>query len=317
MSPGYARNALEHLVMLREAFGLRREPFMDTADPAFYYETMATANGRRRLHECLAGGRGLAAVVGPVGVGKTSLCNAVTAQLLGDSANLVALILDPTFADESELLRAIAASFGFAPPSGAPPRLLREQLKRDLFDATTATPPRQGILIIDEAQLLPEHLLETLRALLNFQLDERKLLSIGLSGQMELADMIARRPNLSDRVALWLALRPLSEGETAGLIDHRLRCAGYSGPQSPFEAEAAHALWRASDGLPRRIGSLARAAMEIAAERGSRTVTPRDVEEAGLRVAPSSMRSSGAKAPALQAAATGPKPWWAWWRRAS
>jgi len=104
LSPGSVGNAIEHPMMLREAFGLRRDPFMDTADPAFYFETMATANGRRRLYECLAGGRGLAAVVGPVGAGKTSLCNAVTAQLLADPSFLVALILDPTFADESELL---------------------------------------------------------------------------------------------------------------------------------------------------------------------------------------------------------------------
>jgi type II secretory pathway predicted ATPase ExeA len=306
-------------MMLREAFGLRRDPFMDTADPAFYFETMATANGRRRLYECLAGGRGLAAVVGPVGAGKTSLCNAVTAQLLADPGFLVALILDPTFADESELLQAIASSFGFDAHAGASPRLAREHLKRDLFEATTSMRTRQGVLIIDEAQLLPEHLLETLRALLNFQLDERKLLSIGLSGQMELAGAIARRPNLSDRVALWLELRPLSEAEAAGLIDHRLRCAGYSAPQSPFESAAIHAVWRASGGLPRRIGSRARAAMEVAAERGSRTVTARDVEDAEARIAPDRALDPSPDAPAIEVQQSGAKAknWWTWWRRAS
>src|SRR6516162_4447590 len=99
--------------MLLDAFGLQRDPFMDTADPAFYFETMATASNRRRLFDCLAGGRGLAAVLGPVGAGKTTLCNAVTAQLLDDERYLVGLILDPTFESETAMLAAIAAAFGF------------------------------------------------------------------------------------------------------------------------------------------------------------------------------------------------------------
>src|SRR5450755_1453422 len=38
--------------MFREAFGLRRDPFLDTADPAFYYETISCAHAKRRLADC-------------------------------------------------------------------------------------------------------------------------------------------------------------------------------------------------------------------------------------------------------------------------
>jgi general secretion pathway protein A len=296
--------------MLLEAFGLQRDPFVDTADPAFYYETMATASNRRRLYDCLAQGRGLAVVLGPVGAGKTSLFNAVTAHLLDDPRFIVGLILDPTFDSEAQLLETIIAALGFpaSPASieaGVQPRRLREHLKRCLFE-TTATDGRQAILLIDEAQLLPDQLLETLRTLLNFQLDERKLLSIGLAGQAEIVQAILRRPNLSDRVALWLDLRPLTEPEAGGLIDHRLRCAGYARERSPFAPDALHELWRRSQGLPRRLGALAREALEIAAERGARDVSHVDIEDAAHRLPPILDAMNGASALA--------RPWWQFWK---
>lgn len=293
--------------MLVEAFGLRQDPFLDTADPAFYFETIACAHARRRLTECLAQGRGLALVVGPVGAGKTTLCNAAQQNLVADNRYLVGLILDPTFESESELLAGIAASFGFDQPSDSGSRARKEQLKRGLFAVATEQ-NRQAVLFIDEAQLMKEELLETLRALLNFQLDDRKLLSIAVFGQMELEAAVVRRPNLRDRVALWLALRPLAESEAAALLDHRLRCAGYAGAASPFDARAASALWRHSGGLPRRLTSLAREAMEIAAEVSRRVVTLQDVELAVGRLGP-------IEAP--QRLARDQRPWWRLWRAAS
>ena len=296
--------------MLLEAFGLQRDPFVDTADPAFYFETMATASNRRRLFDCLAQGRGLGVVLGPVGAGKTTLFNAVTARLVGDPRFVVGLILDPTFENEGQLLEAIIAALGF--PAGpleasgsASPRQLREHLKRCLFEATAAD-GRQAILLVDEAQLLPDELLETLRTLLNFQLDERKLLSIGLAGQDEIVRAILRRPNLSDRVALWLDLRPLTESEAGGLVDHRLRCAGYARERSPFGPEAMHDLWRRSQGLPRRLGALARESMEVAAERGAHDVTRADIDDAARRLPPIQLPVNGA--------AEFARPWWQFWK---
>jgi general secretion pathway protein A len=295
--------------MLLDAFGLQRDPFADTADPAFYFETMANASNRRRLYECLAQGRGLAVVLGPVGAGKTSLFNAVTARLLEDPRSLVGLILDPTFADESQLLAATVAALGFPPIAlrDATPRDLREHLKRQLFESTVPH-SRQAILLIDEAQLLPQALLESLRALLNFQLDDRKLLSIGLAGQAEISNAILRRPNLSDRVALWLDIGPLTEAESAGLIEHRLRRAGFAGDRSPFAVDALHELWLLSGGLPRRLGAHARESLEIAAERASRQVAVADVRDAARRLPPTASETI------VLEATNARRPWWQLWR---
>jgi len=299
------------IAMFLENFGLSRDPFLDTADPAFFYETMPGAHGRRRLVECLGSGRGLAVVVGAIGAGKTTLFNAAASELYADERNLVGLILDPTFASEAELLTTIADCFGFEFDPDASLRDMKESLKRSLFDAASH---KQPILLIDEAQLLPEPMLETLRSLLNYQLDERKLLAIALSGQLELADAILRRPNFSDRVAFWLELAPLRESESTGLIEHRLRQAGYAGGRSPFDDDALHALWLRSKGVPRRLITLAREALEVAAERSQRAVTLADVDAAQARVVPAST-SHVSVAPRTTAMVA--HPWWQWWRRAS
>ncbi|MBV8340194.1 MAG: AAA family ATPase [Candidatus Eremiobacteraeota bacterium] len=300
------------IAMFLEAFGLARDPFVDTADPAFYYDTLPGAHARRRLADTLARGRGLAVVVGPIGAGKTSLFNAVQHDMLVSERHAVASILDPTFSDEAELLIAIADAFGFDIDPALPVRAIKDALKRALFDA--ASRGLQPILFIDEAQLLPATLLEPLRALLNYQLDDRKLLSIAVSGQMEFASVIAAQPNISDRVALWIELGPLSAPEAAGLLHHRLRCAGFAGNQSPFDDEALHELWRHSHGLPRRLTTLAREAMEVAAEYARSRVRSSDVRDALARVAPTGGHDVDA---ARAAAPDAPRPWWQWWRRAS
>lgn len=284
--------------MFVEAFGLRRDPFMDTADPTFYYETIACANGRRRLAECLLAGRGLAAILGPIGAGKTTMCNAVLQDVLSSPASRAGLILDPAFDDESAFLIAIADSLDIDAGDDvhASVRTIKDRLKRALFESVHAG--TQYVLFVDEAQLLPEQLLESLRSLLNYQTDDRKLLAVALSGQPELAQTLARHPGLADRIALWLELGPLAESEAAALLDHRLRRAGYAGSQSPFSPEAASLAWRASGGLPRRLTAVAREAMEVAAERGSRTIDVGDVEAARKRIAPSILANAPNAPPA-------------------
>jgi general secretion pathway protein A len=303
--------------MFRETFGLRQDPFLDTADPAFFYETISCAHAKRRLTDCLAQGHGLAVVVGPIGAGKTTLLNAAQEPLLLDERFLVAAILDPTFDAEADLLDGILGAFGFEIPPEPGVRRRKDALKRALF-ASATDDARQAVLFIDEAQVLAPPLLESLRSLLNYQLDDRKLLSIALAGQPELIETLRAQPNFSDRIALLLQLRPLAASEAAAMIDHRLRQAGYSRPESPFGDEAAALLWKRSAGLPRRLTVLARESMEEAAQNGRSTVSAADVEAAAANFISGSVAmgdvppATRGRAPSLRAL-----PWWMFWRRAS
>jgi general secretion pathway protein A len=303
--------------MFVETFGLRRDPFLDTADPAFYYETISCAHAKRRLTECLAQGRGLAVVVGPIGAGKTTLLNAAQEPLLEDERFLVAAVLDPSFADEAELLDGIIGAFGFDAPAGSSVRVRKDALKRALF-SSAIDDGRQAVLFIDEAQTLNPQLLESLRGLLNYQLDDRKLLSIVLAGQPELAAALRAQPNFSDRIALLLQLRPLTESEAAAMIDHRLRHAGYARPDSPFSAGAAAQLWRRAGGLPRRLTVLARESMEEAAQNGRTSVGESDVAAAAANlIGEPAVHENPPAAMADRQEPLATMPWWMFWRRAS
>jgi general secretion pathway protein A len=113
------------------------------------------------------------------------------------------------------------------------------------------------VLIIDEAQNLSAEALEQVRLLTNLETNTQKLLQIILLGQPELRDLLARKDlrQLSQRITARFHLTPLDENETQQYLRHRFAVAG--GPQFPFAADALHALFRYSKGIPRLLNIIA------------------------------------------------------------
>jgi general secretion pathway protein A len=120
---------------------------------------------------------------------------------------------------------------------------------------------KRVLLIIDEAQALPDESMDELRMLSNLQSDEQLLLQIMLVGQPELREKL-KKPLLSpfaQRVAGTYHLSPLSEEETRAYIGHRLEKAG--GKADVFEPETLAFIYQASHGFPRSINLLCDAAL--------------------------------------------------------
>lgn len=110
---------------------------------------------------------------------------------------------------------------------------------------------------MDEAQSLPDELLEEIRLLGNIETATSKLLNIVLSGQPELADRL-NQPSLrqlKQRLALRCELRTLTLEETAAYISGRIRIAG-GNPQGIFSRQAVIAIHEASAGIPRTVNVL-------------------------------------------------------------
>src|SRR5205085_6470825 len=108
---------------------------------------------------------------------------------------------------------------------------------------------RNNVLVIDEAQNLAPEVLEQLRLLTNLETSERKLLQIILIGQPELRAMLARPEleQLAQRVIARYHLGPLTEGESALYVRHRLEVCGLPGPL-PFDRGALKRVHHASGG---------------------------------------------------------------------
>ncbi|MBI4126917.1 MAG: AAA family ATPase, partial [Deltaproteobacteria bacterium] len=185
------------------------------------------------------------------GSGKTTLTRALLDRL--PSTVATALIVHPQLAPH-ELIRAILRDFGIPIRSLLPQRML-ESLRRFLL--RIAEGGGTALVIIDEAQLLSRETLEAVRLLTNFETDKQKLLQILLVGQPELAETLAGHDlrQLRQRIALRLALKPMSFDETERYVHHRLeRCSGERPPT--FESGALRTIHRESGGYPRLVNMM-------------------------------------------------------------
>jgi type II secretory pathway predicted ATPase ExeA len=260
-------------------FGLERDPFLDTADPHFYRTTPGLMRARDRLVGGILESRGLQAVVGDPGTGKTSLMAQLERELLGRDEVRLGKILDPSFSTETEFLLGVARSFGLALPPRSP-AALKNALKNYLYDAAVL----DGLtlaLLVDEAQNASDDVFEVLRLLLNYDVPQRKLLNVVLFGQTELRGRVEGRRNLADRVDEWIALDPLDPAEARALVAHRVaRAGGAADADAVFDDDALDVVVGAAGGTPRRLLTLAHATLREAAAFGRPRATRTDAEAA-------------------------------------
>jgi general secretion pathway protein A len=242
--------------------GLRQEPFSTSPDPAFFYESASHKAVLYRLQIAIKLKRGLSLVLGDVGMGKTTLSRRLLQLLKREEKVSSHLILNPAYETEVEFLTALVKLFGITPPAGTLPvaRYL-EILEGYLFERGVEE-DRTVVLLIDEAQRLSSSSLELLRALLNYETNEYKLLQLILMGQMELLPRIREMKNLWDRISLKCVIDPLDQADTEALIAFRLRTAGYTARRNLFTADAIQEIYRHSRGSPRRITTLCHDALE-------------------------------------------------------
>ena len=259
--------------------GLDREPFATNPDPAFFYlspqyrSTLANLIIEFRLK------RGLSVVLGDIGTGKTTLGRKLVQMLRERTGFVFHMVLDPTYPSEELFFNALMRTLGIDMPFPSPTLVdYREVLERFLFQK--GVEERQTVvLIIDEAHKLSATTLEALRVLLNYETNEAKLLQLVLLGQMELLPILRRLSNFEDRISLKCVLKPLDLMETNGMIQFRLREAGYRSPVALFSDEAVEEIWEYTEGYPRRLSLLCHQLLRRLASHRERTVERLAVEE--------------------------------------
>lgn len=235
--------------------GLTREPFSNSPDPNFLYDSRQHASCLQQLEIAVRLRRGLSVVVGDIGTGKTTLCRRFV-RLLAPAGNVsVHLLLDPYFPNPEAFLRVL---FGFFTGHEAAPGLSAWQLKEGIKKVLFKLGVKEGrlvVLIVDEGQKLSPECLELLRELLNYETNAQKLLQIVVFAQREIEPVLAAMPNLLDRVNCYHSLRPLNFAETRAMIRFRLgeAAADRSAVPDLFSNWACLAIHRASGGYPRRI----------------------------------------------------------------
>lgn len=251
-------------------FGLWGKPFSLSPDPRFFFNH---STQRPAFDAILAGIRrreGILVLTGEVGVGKTTLCRAVLKAL--DRKTFSAFVPDP-FLSREDLLKTLLVDFGVVSideiRSGRLQGATRTDLSYPLYEFLASLQPLQAfaVVMIDEAQNLPPHLLEEIRILADLE-DKQKLLQMLLIGQPELELSLAKYEmrQVRQRLSLQCELLPLKRQDVGPYIAHRLMVAGNNSTLQ-FSPAAVDRIWEVSNGIARVInlvcdGALARTAQE-------------------------------------------------------
>jgi general secretion pathway protein A len=266
--------------MYTEYFGLRESPFSIAPDPRFLYMSEQHREALAHLVFGLNSDGGFVLLTGDVGTGKTTVCRCLLEQI--PEGTETAFIFNPRLT-VIELLETICDEFGIDRETG------RESIKTyvDLLNRYLLDIHGQGkkaILIIDEAQNLSADLLEQLRLLTNLETNQKKLLQIILMGQPELRNKLddPELKQLSQRIVARYHLGPLTAGETAAYVVHRLSVAGCD--DRLFTENALKKVYHVSEGIPRIINLVCDRAMLAAFSEDTRKIGPGLVKKAAAEV---------------------------------
>ncbi len=236
--------------MYIDYYGFSAKPFQLSPDPRFFFGSRVHNRALAYLRYGLSQGEGFIVVTGGIGTGKTTLVKSLFDEL--DTDRVVAAQLVTTQLEADEMLRSVVAAFGL-PYEDAGKAVLLKRFEDFLRDR--ARRGRRVLLVVDEAQNLPAQSLEELRMLSNFQVAASPLLQSFLLGQEEFRVTLQEpgMEQLRQRVIASCHLTPLSEAETREYIEHRLHVVGWQGSEPHFHEEAFGAIYRYTEGVPRRV----------------------------------------------------------------
>ncbi len=259
--------------MYLEYYQLSQKPFQINTDPAFLWlgekHQEALATFKYGLYE----NKGFLLLTGDVGVGKTTVINALL-QLLGEN-DLAVSVHDPSF-DHLDFFNFLARSFGL--PGGY---TSKGAFISDFWDFLLQCyyRGRRVLLIVDESQLLSNELLEEIRLLSNLEKDGVKLINIFFVGQTEFNDILLRQENraIRQRITVNYNIPPLTEHETGEYIEYRLAVSGVY--KKLFDKGAIREIYRFSRGYPRLVNIIADRALLTGYTKNAKKIDPAIVRE--------------------------------------
>jgi len=237
-------------LVLREYWKLEVIPFQNTPDPRFLYHSQQHEEAFSRLTYAIQEKMAATLLTGVFGCGKTMLAYSLLKTLVGEKYK-IAYLANPRL-DDLDFHRMIVHQLTDTDP---PPRKMDAlAILQDIL-TTNMQNGKETIIIIDEAHTIESgSVFEEIRLLLNFQQEDKFLLSLFLLGQPELKAKIEKNAPLEQRIEMKCHLEAFGLEDTSQYIHHRLEVAGAK--RSLFTEEAIRLIYNHSGGIPRRINRL-------------------------------------------------------------
>jgi type II secretory pathway predicted ATPase ExeA len=252
---------------------LSEPPFDNSPNPKFFYLSPEHEEALVRLVYTVRHRKGCGMLTGEYGCGKTTLSRALIQRLEAERYE-IGLLTNPRW-DATDFLREALYQLGVETTEKRKPELLHQL--NDVFFRNYRD-GRDTVIIVDEAQLLEDDgLFEELRLLMNFQTDDRFLVTVLLIGSPELRDKVRKLKHLDQRITIRYHLNTLDDAHTAAYIAHRLKMAGRTTPI--FTEDAVKLIFDFTRGTPREINNLCDVALLVGYTKRAHEVGERIIAE--------------------------------------
>ena len=234
--------------MFQEFFGFSSVPFSRGLPTSKLFVASGQEELKARLSH-LTVQRGIGLITGEIGSGKSTAVRSFVDSL--DPTRFSVVYTANPLIGITGLYRDMLSQLGEPVPPFRQRMILA--LRRSL-EGLTNERKMTPILIVDEAHLLDQRMLEELRLLLNVRMDSQAAAALLLVGHSELR----RTLRLSIHEALWQRtavryhLRALDLTETGAYIRHQVTIAGFHGP-ALFSDGFIAKTFDYTKGIPRQI----------------------------------------------------------------
>ena len=233
-------------------FKFEREPFSNAPNDKFYFDSEQHTQALLRLKYSVDSDKGLAVLVGGVGMGKTTLARRMLDELAIDKYESSLLVMIHSKVTPDWILSRICMQLGVDNPDVSPLKMLKQLYERLMQIEKEG---RKAVVLIDEAQMLnSREVMEEFRGLLNLEIPGKKLLNIVFFGLPEIDKTLQLDEPLAQRVAFKYTLKPLSADASEAYINHPLPVAGRQAP--PFAVDLFALIHQLTGGVPRLINTI-------------------------------------------------------------
>lgn len=246
-------------------WGLREAPFTkEISDADLWVPASRTAAIERLVETCRD--RGHAVLAGEPGVGKTCVLRALRSRL--PEAGFRLTYCHNVTLGRRDFYRHVCLALGLSPKATA----------AAVFYAISTHIAELGrdnvhpVLLIDEAHLLHQDVLDHLHILANYEWDSKALLSMVLVGLPEIRQRLplAKNRSLWSRIHTRISLGDATAGDTAEYIAHRLKHAGCD--REVLNSDAIALVHEQAHGRLRDIDRVCTDALKLAARRKLRVI---------------------------------------------
>lgn len=256
-------------------FGIKELPFTLTPNTQFFFGLPSHNEALTVLQTALRSGEGFIKVTGEVGTGKTLVCRKLLNEM---SKGFVAAYIPNPYLSPSELRHAVASELQVSLPINSDPQEFTQAIQEKLVEIRKRG--QSAVLIIDEAQALPDESIEALRLMTNLETESAKLMQVVLFGQPELNQKIAKPElrQLRQRITFSYELSQMNTDQIYQYVNHRMQVAGYNKESMLFSKSVCKQLLKASQGTPRIVNTICHKALMLAYGEGKFIISNKHIK---------------------------------------